>query len=85
MIRRLSQLRRELTLNARAWFAERRLRAETVSDLVDTVTALRARVAELEVDLDEVRADSRRVAELSILVEDALADGRPRGSSEPAR
>lgn len=70
---RLVRIRRDLMLSARGWLARRRLRAETVSELVDTVNDLRQRVAELEVDLDELRADSRRVAELRIQVENALA------------
>lgn len=61
---------------ARGWLAQRRLRAETISDLVGVVTDLRTRVSELERDLDDTRADSRRIAELRIQVEDFLADKR---------
>ncbi len=58
--------------SVRGWRAQRRLRAETASDLMDIVVSLQKRVDELERDLDELRADSRRVAELRIQVEDRL-------------
>lgn len=59
---------------ARGWVAQRRLRAETLEHLVETIVALRERIDDLETDIDEVRADSRRVAELRIQVEDHLAE-----------
>ncbi len=69
---RLTRLRLDLMTSVRGWRAQRRLRAETASDLMDIVVSLQKRVDELERDLDELRADSRRVAELRIQVEDRL-------------
>ena len=69
---RLTRLRVDLLTSVRGWRAERRLRAETASDLMGIVVSLQKRIDDLEQDLDELRADSRRVAELRIQVEDRL-------------
>lgn len=74
MKKRLALLKQDLFVTLRSWRARHLLRAETVTDLVGTVTSLRTRIDELERDLDELRADSRRVAELRIQVEDLLAE-----------
>lgn len=71
---RLTRLRLDLMTSLRGWLAQRRLRAETASDLIGIVTALQQRVDDLERDLDELRSDSRRVAEMRIQVEDLLID-----------
>lgn len=71
---RLTRLRLDLMTSLRGWRAQRRLRAETASDLIGIVTALQRRVDDLERDLDELRADSRRVAEMRIQVEDLFID-----------
>lgn len=62
----------DLITAMRGWLAQRRLRAETLSNLLEIVASLQQRVDDLERDLDELRADSRRVAELRIQVEDRL-------------
>ncbi|MFD5224998.1 hypothetical protein ACFWHT_05175 [Microbacterium sp. NPDC058342] len=71
---RLARLRHDVLLTLRGWRAQRRLRAETLVDLIGTVNDLTEQITELRAELDEVRADSRRVAELRIQVEDFLAD-----------
>lgn len=71
---RLSRIRHDLMTDVRGWWTSRRLRAESIIALTDTVAELRRRIGELESDLDELRADSRRVAELRIQVEDLLID-----------
>lgn len=69
---RLRRARLDLITAMRGWLAQRRLRAETLSNLLEIVASLQQRVDDLERDLDELRADSRRVAELRIQVEDRL-------------
>lgn len=75
-MKRIVRTAQDLRVNLRAWVAKRRLRAQNIIDLTDTVVDLRKRVGELETDLDELRADSRRVAEMRIQLEDFLADQR---------
>lgn len=69
---RLVSLLRDARMQLRSGRVKRRVKAEALTDLDGTLTALRAEVRELREEIDELRGDSRRVAELRILVEDEL-------------
>lgn len=72
MVNRFKRLLQDARQELSAKRVERRLRTETLTHLAENVVELRARVEELESELDELRADSRRIAELRLLVEDSL-------------